>query len=138
VLTIRFVSRAAIMFPPPPHGLGRCWSISASIVPALGQGLEMQNNADSASGGARAKRSWPATLLVFLFAYLKPHRWHGRYSHINRGRAELLAALVALALFIPRRFPGIARMSLGRIRLAGFALIVYLSNTQWFLNLRCC
>ena len=54
----------------------------------------------------------PATLLVFLFAYLNLNRWHVRYMHITLGWLAGLAALVAVALFDPAIASGIARLSL--------------------------
>ena len=95
----------------------------------LGQGVRHVGRAPSASGAPAARRSWPATLLVFLFAYLNLDRWHVRYAHITLGWLAGLAALVAVALFDPvDRLRHRAHVA-GRHRGArASALVIYLST----------
>ena len=127
VLTILFVVKGSVMF---PAAAALAWAVLVYIGIDFGfwnKVIGMSIN-DERIWRAAGEAILTATLLVFLFAYLNLNRWHVRYSHITAGWLVFLGLLVALALFDPAVASGIARISLGIIAFAGFALIVYLST----------
>ncbi len=82
----------------------------------------------TASGAPAPKPCSPATLLVFLFAYLNLNRWHVRAWHIAAVWLLILVDLVGLAVFDAPVAAGVARISLGAVAIFGGVLILYLAS----------
>lgn len=125
-LSIIFVVRGAVIF---PASAALAWAVLAYACIDFGFWSKIF------STGSELDRVWraafettlSATLVVFLFAYLKLNRWHVRASRIAAVWLLFLAALALLAVYDAPVAAGIARISLATIAAAGFILVLYLA-----------
>ncbi len=125
-LSIIFVVRGTVIF---PAAAAIAWAVLAYVCIDFGFWAKIFGT------GGETDRIWraaiettlSATLVVFLFAYLKLHRWHVRASHIAAAWLAFLAALALLAVYDAPVAAGIARISLATIAGAGFVLLLYLA-----------
>jgi diguanylate cyclase (GGDEF)-like protein/PAS domain S-box-containing protein len=126
LLTMVFVVRGTSMF---PAAASFAWAVLAYLCIEFGFWQQIfKVDADTERvyrAGAEAMMA--ATLLIFLFAYLKLNRWHVRLSHAGALWLIGLLALVVLAVYQAPIAAGIARMSLAAIGVVGFGLILFLS-----------
>jgi diguanylate cyclase (GGDEF)-like protein/PAS domain S-box-containing protein len=126
-LTIVFVVKGAVIF---PAAAALAWTVLAYVCIDFGFWSRIFGT------GGQSDRVWraciettlSATLLVFLFAYLKLNRWHVRASHVAAVWLIFLAALAALAVYDAPVAAGVARISLATIAGAGFILVLYLAT----------
>jgi diguanylate cyclase (GGDEF)-like protein/PAS domain S-box-containing protein len=126
-LTIVFVVKGAVIF---PAAAALAWTVLAYVCIDFGFWSKIFGT------GGQSDRVWraciettlSATLLVFLFAYLKLNRWHVRASHVATVWLIFLAALAGLALYDAPVAAGVARISLATIAGAGFILVLYLAT----------
>ena len=126
-LTIVFVVKGAVIF---PAAAALAWTVLAYVCIDFGFWSKIFGT------GGQSDRVWraciettlSATLLVFLFAYLKLNRWHVRASHVAAVWLIFLAALAGLALYDAPVAAGVARISLATIAGAGFILVLYLAT----------
>ena len=126
-LTIVFVVKGAVIF---PAAAALAWTVLAYVCIDFGFWSRIFGT------GGQSDRVWracvettlSATLLVFLFAYLKLNRWHVRASHVAAAWLIFLAALAGLALYDAPVAAGVARISLATIAGAGFVLVLYLAT----------
>ena len=126
LLTTVFVVRGTSIF---PAAACFAWAVLAYLCIEFGFWQQVFK-ADAAAERvyrAGAEAMLAATLLIFLFAYLKLNRWHVRLSHAGALWLVGLLALVALAVYQAPIAAGIARMSLAAIGIVGFGLIIFLS-----------
>ncbi|MGH2340378.1 EAL domain-containing protein [Segnochrobactraceae bacterium EtOH-i3] len=72
---------------------------------------------------AIAEIAVPATLALFLYAYLNLNRWHVRFATLMIVIVLATAGLVGLAIADPVLAAGIARVSFGVVGVGGFLLI---------------
>jgi diguanylate cyclase (GGDEF)-like protein/PAS domain S-box-containing protein len=125
-LTIVFVVKGAVIF---PATAALAWTVLAYVCLDFGFwdklfGIEGQSGRVWRAG---IETTLSATLLVFLFAYLKLNRWHVRALHVAATWLIFLAALAGLAFYDPAVAAGISRISLATIAGAGFILVLYLA-----------
>ncbi|WP_393997601.1 EAL domain-containing protein [Xanthobacter cornucopiae] len=126
-LTILFVVKGSVMF---PAAAALAWAVLGYI------GLDFAFWSKVFGLSPVAEQFWraageailTATLLVFLFAYLNLNRWHVRYVHVAAGWLTFLAALVVVALLDAPVAAGIARLSLLAVAVAGFGIVLWLSQ----------
>jgi diguanylate cyclase (GGDEF)-like protein/PAS domain S-box-containing protein len=125
-LSIIFVVRGAVIF---PAAAALAWVVLAYasidfgfFAKVFGTGGELDR-----VWRAATETTLSATLVVFLFAYLKLNRWHVRASHVAVAWLVFLAALACLAIYNAPVAAGIARISLATIAGAGFVLVLYLA-----------
>ncbi|NMN57493.1 diguanylate cyclase (GGDEF)-like protein/PAS domain S-box-containing protein [Xanthobacter sp. SG618] len=126
-LTILFVVKGSVMF---PAAAALAWAVLGYI------GLDFAFWSKVFGLSPIAEQFWraageailTATLLVFLFAYLNLNRWHVRYVHVAAGWLVFLAALVVVALLDAPVAAGIARLSLLAVAVAGFGVVIWLSQ----------
>lgn len=126
-LTILFVVKGSVMF---PAAAALAWAVLGYI------GLDFSFWSKVFGLSPVAEQFWraageaflTATLLVFLFAYLNLNRWHVRYVHVAAGWLTFLAALVVVALLDAPVAAGIARLSLLAVAVAGFGIVLWLSQ----------
>jgi diguanylate cyclase (GGDEF)-like protein/PAS domain S-box-containing protein len=125
-LTIVFIVKGALIF---PAAAALAWAVLAYVCIDFGYWSKIFGTAGQTERIWRAciETTLSATLVVFLFAYLKLNRWYVRASHVAGAWLAFLAALAALAAYDPPVAAGIARISLATVAGAGFALIVYLA-----------
>lgn len=126
-LTIVFVVKGAVIF---PAAAALAWTVLAYVCIDFGFwnrifGTEGQSDRVWRAG---IETTLSATLLVFLFAYLKLNRWHVRASHVAAVWLLFLAALAGLAVYDAPVAAGVARISLATIAGAGFILVLYLAT----------
>ncbi|HTV31697.1 MAG TPA: sensor domain-containing phosphodiesterase [Methylocella sp.] len=126
-LTIVFVVRGALIF---PAAAALAWTVLAYVCIDFGFWSKIFGTAGPADRVWRAciETTLSATLLVFLFAYLKLNRWHVRASHVTALWLLFLAVLAGLALYDAPVAAGVARISLATIAGAGFILVLYLAT----------
>ncbi|MDP2622087.1 MAG: EAL domain-containing protein [Hyphomicrobiales bacterium] len=126
LLTMVFVVRGTSMF---PAAACFAWAVLAYLCIEFGFWQQIfKVNADvERVYRAGAEAMLAATLLIFLFAYLKLNRWHVRLSHAGGLWLVSLLALVVLAVYQAPIAAGIARISLAAIGIVGFGLILFLS-----------
>jgi diguanylate cyclase (GGDEF)-like protein/PAS domain S-box-containing protein len=125
-LSIIFVVRGAVIF---PAAAALAWAVLAYAC------IDFGFLAKIFGIGGESDRVWraatettlSATLVVFLFAYLKLNRWHVQASHIAAAWLIFLAALALLALYDAPVAAGIARISLATVAGVGFILVLYLA-----------
>ncbi|HSM20174.1 MAG TPA: PAS domain-containing protein, partial [Hyphomicrobiales bacterium] len=126
LLTMVFVVRGTAMF---PAAACFAWAVLAYLCIEFGfwqQIFKVDAEAERVyRAGAEAMMA--ATLLIFLFTYLKLNRWHVRLSHAGALWLIGLLALVVLAVYQAPVAAGIARMSLAAIGIVGFGLILFFS-----------
>ncbi|MFG1418201.1 EAL domain-containing protein [Xanthobacter sp. V0B-10] len=126
-LTILFVVKGSVMF---PAAAALAWAVLGYI------GLDFAFWSKVFGLSPVAEQFWraageaflTATLLVFLFAYLNLNRWHVRYVHVAAGWLTFLAALVVVALLDAPVAAGVARLSLLAVAVAGFGIVLWLSQ----------
>ena len=126
-LTIVFVVKGAVIF---PAAAALAWTVLAYVCIDFGFWSRIFGT------GSQSDRVWraciettlSATLLVFLFAYLKLNRWHVRASNVAVAWLIFLAALAGLAIYDAPVAAGVARISLATIAGAGFILVIYLAT----------
>ncbi|WP_454917869.1 EAL domain-containing protein [Xanthobacter sediminis] len=126
-LTILFVVKGSVMF---PAAAALAWAVLGYI------GLDFAFWSKVFGLSPVAEQFWraageailTATLLVFLFAYLNLNRWHVRYVHVAAGWLAFLAALVVVALLDAPVAAGVARLSLLAVAVAGFGIVLWLSQ----------
>jgi len=129
-LTILFVVKGSVMF---PAAAALAWAVLGYI------GLDFAFWSKVFGLSPVAEQFWraageailTATLLVFLFAYLNLNRWHVRYVHVAAGWLSFLAALVVVALLDAPVAAGIARLSLMAVAVAGFGVVLWLSQHSY-------
>jgi len=126
-LTIVFVVRGAVIF---PAAAALAWTVLAYVCIDFGFWSRIFGTQGQSDRVWRAciETTLSATLLVFLFAYLKLNRWHVRASHVAVVWLIFLAALAGLALYDAPVAAGVARISLATIAGAGFVLVLYLAT----------
>jgi diguanylate cyclase (GGDEF)-like protein/PAS domain S-box-containing protein len=126
-LTIVFVVKGAVIF---PAAAALAWTVLAYVCIDFGFWSRIFGTEGQSDRVWRAciETTLSATLLVFLFAYLKLNRWHVRASHVAAVWLIFLAALAGLALYDAPVAAGIARISLATIAGAGFVLVLYLAT----------
>ncbi|QBR72544.1 sensor domain-containing phosphodiesterase [Beijerinckiaceae bacterium] len=126
-LTIVFVVKGAVIF---PAAAALAWTVLAYVCIDFGFWSKIFGTEGQSDRVWRActETTLAATLLVFLFAYLKLNRWHVRASHVAAAWLIFLAALVGLAIYDAPVAAGVARISLATIAGAGFVLVLYLST----------
>ncbi len=125
-LSIIFVVRGAVIF---PAAAALAWAVLAYasidfgfFAKVFGTGGELDR-----IWRAALETTLSATLVVFLFAYLKLNRWHVRASHVAAVWLIFLAALAFLAIYDAPVAAGIARISLATVAGVGFILVLYLA-----------
>jgi diguanylate cyclase (GGDEF)-like protein/PAS domain S-box-containing protein len=125
-LSIIFVVRAAVIF---PAAAALAWVVLAYASIDFGFWAKVFGTGGELDRVWRAatETTLSATLVVFLFAYLKLNRWHVRASHVAVAWLIFLAALACLAIYNAPVAAGIARISLATIAGAGFVLVLYLA-----------
>ncbi|MCI0599872.1 MAG: EAL domain-containing protein [Beijerinckiaceae bacterium] len=125
-LTIIFVVRGAVIF---PAAAALAWTVLAYACIDFGLWTKVFGTGSESGRVWRAciETTLSATLLVFLFAYLKLNRWHVRASHVAAAWLIFLAALACLAVYDAPVAAGVARISLATIAGAGFVLVLYLA-----------
>ena len=125
-LTIVFVVKGAVIF---PAAAALAWTVLAYVCIDFGFWSKIFGTEGQSDRVWRAcvETTLSATLLVFLFAYLKLNRWHVRASHVAAAWLIFLAALAGLALYDAPVAAGVARISLATIAGAGFVLVLYLA-----------
>jgi diguanylate cyclase (GGDEF)-like protein/PAS domain S-box-containing protein len=125
-LTIVFVVKGAVIF---PAAAALAWTVLAYVCIDFGFWNRIFGTEDQSGRVWRActETTLSATLLVFLFAYLKLNRWHVRASHVAATWLIFLVALAGLAVYDPPVAAGVARISLATIAGAGFILVLYLA-----------
>ncbi|PZR87300.1 MAG: sensor domain-containing phosphodiesterase, partial [Hyphomicrobiales bacterium] len=125
-LTIVFVVRGAVIF---PAAAALAWTVLAYVCIDFGFWNKIFGTEGQSDRVLRAcvETTLSATLLVFLFAYLKLNRWHVRASHVAAAWLIFLAALAGLAVYDAPVAAGVARISLATIAGAGFVLVLYLA-----------
>jgi len=126
-LTIVFVVKGAVIF---PAAAALAWTVLAYVCIDFGFWDRIFGTEGQSDRFWRAciETTLSATLLVFLFAYLKLNRWHVRASHVAAVWLVFLAALAGLALYDAPVAAGVARISLATIAGAGFILVLYLAT----------
>ncbi len=126
-LTIVFVVKGAVIF---PAAAALAWTVLAYVCIDFGFWSKIFGTEGQSDRVWRActETTLAATLLVFLFAYLKLNRWHVRASHVAAAWLIFLAALVGLAIYDAPVAAGVARISLATIAGAGFVLVLYLAT----------
>jgi len=126
-LSIVFVVKGAVIF---PAAAALAWTVLAYVCIDFGFWSRVFGTSGASDRVARAcvETTLSATLLIFLFAYLKLNRWHVRASHIAAAWLVFLLALGGLALYDAPVAAGVARISLATIAGAGFILVVYLAT----------
>jgi diguanylate cyclase (GGDEF)-like protein/PAS domain S-box-containing protein len=126
-LTIVFVVKGAVIF---PAAAALAWTVLAYVCIDFGFWGKIFGTEGQSDRVWRActETTLAATLLVFLFAYLKLNRWHVRASHVAAAWLIFLAALVGLAIYDAPVAAGVARISLATIAGAGFVLVLYLAT----------
>src|SRR5690606_30773614 len=124
-LTILFVVKGTSMF---PATAALAWAVLAYIcidfgflskIIAISPGHEQMWRAGTEVGLA-------ATFVVFLFAYLNRHRWHGHFGYGALACVAGLALIAGVAIFDPPVAAGIARLSFAATAILGLGLIVTL------------
>jgi len=125
-LSIIFVVRGAVIF---PAAAALAWAVLAYVCIDFGFWAKIFGTVAETDRVWRAaiETTLSATLVVFLFAYLKLNRWHVRASHIAATWLLFLAALAMLAIYDAPVAAGIARISLATIAGTGFILLLYLA-----------
>lgn len=125
-LSIVFVVKGAVIF---PAAAALAWTVLAYVCIDFGFWNRLFSTEDQSDRIWRAciETTLSATLLVFLFAYLKLNRWHARASHVAGTWLIFLVALAGVAVYDPPVAAGIARISLATIAAAGFILVAYLA-----------
>jgi diguanylate cyclase (GGDEF)-like protein/PAS domain S-box-containing protein len=125
-LSIIFVVRGAVIF---PAAAALAWAVLAYASIDFGFWAKIFGTGSEADRVWRAatETTLSATLVVFLFAYLKLHRWHVRASHVAAVWLIFLAALAFLAIYDAPVAAGIARISLATVAGVGFILVLYLA-----------
>jgi diguanylate cyclase (GGDEF)-like protein/PAS domain S-box-containing protein len=125
-LTIVFVVKGAVIF---PAAAALAWTVLAYVCIDFGFWSKIFGTEGQSDRVWRAcvETNLSATLLVFLFAYLKLNRWHVRASHVAAAWLIFLAALAGLAVYDAPVAAGVARISLATIAGAGFILVLYLA-----------
>jgi diguanylate cyclase (GGDEF)-like protein/PAS domain S-box-containing protein len=125
-LTIVFVVNGAVIF---PAAAALAWTVLAYVCIDFGFWSKIFGTHGQSERVWRAciETTLSATLLVFLFAYLKLNRWHVRASHVAAAWLIFLAALAGLALYDAPVAAGVARISLATIAGAGSVLVLYLA-----------
>lgn len=125
-LTIVFVVKGAVIF---PAAAALAWTVLAYACIDFGFWNRIFGTEGQSDRIWRAciETTLSATLLVFLFAYLKLNRWYVRASHVAGTWLVFLAALAGLAVYDPPVAAGVARISLATIAGAGFVLVLYLA-----------
>ena len=125
-LSIIFVVRGAVIF---PAAAALAWAVLAYACIDFGFWAKIFDTGGESDRVWRAatETTLSATLVVFLFAYLKLNRWHVRASHVAAAWLMFLAALALLAVYDAPVAAGIARISLATIAGAGFVLVLYLA-----------
>ena len=125
-LTIVFVVKGAVIF---PAAAALAWTVFAYVCIDFGFWSKIFGTEGQSDRVSRAcvETTLSATLLVFLFAYLKLNRWHVRASHVAAAWLIFLAALAGLAVYDAPVAAGVARISLATIAGAGFVLVLYLA-----------
>ena len=126
-LTIVFVVKGAVIF---PAAAALAWTVLAYVCIDFGFWSRIFGTEGQSDRVWRAciETTLSATLLVFLFAYLKLNRWHVRASHVAAVWLIFLAALAGLAVYDAPVAAGVARISLATIAGAGFILVLYLAT----------
>src|SRR5579883_2443022 len=126
-LTIVFVVKGAVIF---PAAAALAWTVLAYVCIDFGFWDRIFGTEGQSDRFWRAciETTLSATLLVFLFAYLKLNRWHVRASLVAIGWLFFLVALVGLAIYDAPVAAGVARISLATIAGVGFILVLYLST----------
>jgi diguanylate cyclase (GGDEF)-like protein/PAS domain S-box-containing protein len=126
-LTIVFVVKGAVIF---PAAAALAWTVLAYVCIDFGFWSRIFGTQGQSDRVWRAciETTLSATLLVFLFAYLKLNRWHVRASNVAAVWLIFLAALAALAIYDAPVAAGVARISLATIAGAGFILVLYLAT----------
>ena len=125
-LSIIFVVRGAVIF---PAAAALAWAVLAYASIDFGFWAKIFGTGGDADRIWRAatETTLSATLVIFLFAYLKLNRWHVRASHVAAVWLIFLAALAFLAIYEAPVAAGIARISLATIAGVGFILVIYLA-----------
>ncbi|MCL2384363.1 MAG: EAL domain-containing protein [Alphaproteobacteria bacterium] len=125
-LTIVFVVRGALIF---PAAAALAWAVLAYVCIDFGFWSKIFGTEGLSDRVWRAciETTLSATLLVFLFAYLKLNRWHVRASHVTALWLLFLVLLAGLALYDAPVAAGVARISLATIASVGFILVLYLA-----------
>lgn len=125
-LSMIFVVRGAVIF---PAAAALAWVVLAYASIDFGFWAKIFGTGGELDRVWRAttETTLSATLVVFLFAYLKINRWHVRASHVAAGWLMFLGALAFVAFYDPPVAAGIARISLATIAGAGFILVLYLA-----------
>jgi diguanylate cyclase (GGDEF)-like protein/PAS domain S-box-containing protein len=125
-LTIVFVVKGAVIF---PAAAALAWTVLAYVCIDFGFWSKIFGTEGQSDRVWRAcvETTLSATLLVFLFAYLKLNLWHVRASHVAAAWLIFLAALAGLAVYDAPVAAGVARISLATIAGAGFILVLYLA-----------
>ena len=125
-LSIIFVVRGAVIF---PAAAALAWVVLAYTSIDFGFWAKVFGTGGELDRVWRAatETTLSATLVVFLFAYLKLNRWHVRASHVAGAWLIFLAALACLAIYNAPVAAGIARISVATIAGAGFVLVLYLA-----------
>jgi diguanylate cyclase (GGDEF)-like protein/PAS domain S-box-containing protein len=125
-LSIIFVVRGAVIF---PAAAALSWAVLAYVCIDFGFWAKIFGTGGETDHVWRAtiETTLSATLVVFLFAYLKLNRWHVRASHVAAAWLAFLAVLALLAVYDAPVAAGIARISLATIAGAGFVLLLYLA-----------
>jgi diguanylate cyclase (GGDEF)-like protein/PAS domain S-box-containing protein len=129
-LTILFVVKGSALF---PATAALAWSVLAYICVDFGfwnNVLEI-NTQSEPIWRAGSEVFLSASLLIFLYAYLKLNRWHSHFSAIVIGWILGLIALIGVAIVKPDIAAGIARLSFAVTTGFGVLVIIWLASRRY-------
>lgn len=121
-LSIVFVVKGTVLF---PATAALAWAVLGYLTIDFEFWTEVFRieSGPDARWRAIAEIAVPATLTLFLYAYLNLNRWHVRFATLMVVIVLATAGLVGLAIADPVLAAGIARVSLGVVGVGGFLLI---------------
>ncbi len=129
-LTILFVVKGSALF---PATAALAWSVLAYICVDFNFWNKILEIGTAAEPVWRAGSEvfLSASLLIFLYAYLRLNRWHSHFSLIAIGWILGLLVLSGIAVITPDIAAGIARLSFVITTAFGVFVIVWLSYKQY-------
>lgn len=121
-LSIVFVVKGTVLF---PATAALAWAVLGYLTIDFEFWTEVFriDNGPDALWRSIAEIAIPATLTLFLYAYLNLNRWHVRFSTLMIVIVLATAGLIGLAVADPVLAAGIARVALGVVTVGGFVLI---------------
>ncbi len=129
-LTILFVVKGSALF---PATAALAWSVLAYICVDFGflNNILEISTASEPIWRAGAEVFLSASLLIFLYAYLRLNRWHSHFSSIVVGWMLGLIILFGVAIIKPDVASGIARFSFAVTTAFGVFVIIWLASQRY-------